>query len=455
MRDMTLENIAGACGGKLYANLEICRREISFITTDSRKSAAGCLFAAIKGERSDGHDFTDAAAAGGALCCLCKREPDNAALPYIKVDSTLSALSDIAAFYRSLFDIPVLGITGSVGKTSTKDMTASILSQKYNTLKTRGNFNNELGVPLTVFELNEKHEAAVIEMGISDFYEMDRLARIVKPDMALYTVIGHSHLEFLKSREGVFRAKAEMLRHVPDKGTVFINGDDDLLRKAEYRQKTVTFGFGKNCDVRAENPSSAGVAVTKCDIISGDRRISALIRAHGEHMIYAALGGAAVGMHLGLSNAEIQKGVSEYEPASRRSVLKETAFCTVIDDCYNANPNSVEAALGSMRSFKGRKVCILGDMRELGPASEELHRRVGQVAALSGTDLLICCGAEAEYIYHGAFESEMKPKLKYFASKKELTGALSDLIERGDTVLVKASRGAGFEEIVTALENMN
>ncbi|MCL1829782.1 MAG: Mur ligase family protein, partial [Oscillospiraceae bacterium] len=298
-------------------------------------------------------------------------------------------------------------------------------------------------------------EAAVIEMGISDFGEMDRIAQVVRPDMAVFTVIGHAHLEFLKNREGVFRAKSEMLKYIPDSGTVFINGDDDILRKAEFKQKVIKFGFLEDNDVKAENPGFAGVARTNFDIVCGDRRIFAEIHAHGEHMIYTALAGAAVGIGMGLTDAEIKTGISEYEPASGRSVLRETGFCRVIDDCYNANPNSVESALASMRTLAGRKVCILGDMRELGPASKELHYRIGRIAANSGIDLIICCGIEAEHIYSGVFESKSKPTVKYFSSKKELTPLLPELIKRGDSVLVKASRGPGFEEIVALLEDLS
>jgi UDP-N-acetylmuramoyl-tripeptide--D-alanyl-D-alanine ligase len=454
MRGMTVSSAAKACRGAYHGPEELAAREISFITTDSREAKEGCLFIAIKGERSDGHDYMPQAVSKGALCCLAEREPEAENVPYILVGSTAAAIRELAAFYRSQFDIPFIGVTGSVGKTTAKDMISSVLSSRLNVLKTQGNFNNELGVPLTVFRLNAEHEAAVIEMGISDFGEMKRLGAIVRPDYAVFSTIGYSHLEFLGSREGVLRAKSEMLEFMPRGGTVFINGDDDMLISLKCRQKTVSFGLGENCDVRAENISCEGFGGTSCDIVANYRRIHVRIGAYGHHMVMAALAAAAVGMGLGLGDGEIRRGIEAYEPAEGRSHIISCERCTVVDDCYNANPTSVGSSLASLGDIKTRRVCILGDMLELGKDSASLHRKVGNIAAQSGIDAVICCGERARDIYEGAAEQGSGQEIIYFDNKEKLIGELRNLIRSGDTVLVKASRGMRFEEIVKALTSI-
>jgi len=363
------------------------------------------------------------------------------ALPQLIVPSTPAALRQIAAYYRRQFDIPFIGITGSVGKTTAKEMIASVLSERFDTLKTEKNFNNELGVPMTLFRLRDAHEAAVIEMGISHFGEMTRLTEMVHPDTAVFTLIGDAHLEFLGSRDGVLRAKSEIVGGMGPEGVVICNGDDTLLKAHDFKRKTILFGLGGNCDVRAVNVTNDGTAGMRCDIVTESRKFSVTIPAFGQHMVYAALMGAAVGLNYGLTDEQIRRGIAAYEPVGSRSRITETGFLTLIDDCYNSNPTSAKSAVLSMSVLPGRKVCILGDMLELGEDGPTLHRDLGAYAA-SKCALVIACGTLAKEIQNGAGSGAL-----WFSSVPELLESLPKLIQTGDVVLVKASRKLQFEKI--------
>ena len=445
MRELNCETILAVTGGTATGPLPA--REITSITTDSRTVAPGCLFAAIPGARVDGHDFIGQAAAGGAACVLCSR-PADAPVPQILVPDVPAALRAVAAWYRGRFAIPFVGVTGSVGKTTAKEMIASVLSARYATLKTEKNFNNELGVPLTLFRLREEHQAAVVEMGISGFGEMTRLTEMVRPDIGVYTLIGDAHLEFLGDRAGVLRAKGEMVQGMPEDGVIIANGDDALLRGHDFGRRTVLFGLGEHCAVRAVDVAADGVDGMACVIVSDARRIPVRIPAFGEHMVYAALMGAAVGLQLGLTDQEIARGVAAYETVGSRGRVIRTDGLTIVDDCYNANPTSVASALESLAHLPGRRVAILGDMRELGAHSAELHRRTGALAA-EKCALVIACGAEARALAEGAGGDAV-----WFADVGQLTASLPALLRRGDTVLVKASRAMGFEQVTQALQTM-
>ena len=446
MKNLSIRNILSACAGSWLGDDADLELEVADVTTDSRAVTEGCLFAAIPGERVDGHSFVGAALSQGALCALVQRVPENVAGNMILVPDTVAALQAIAGFYRSQFDIPILGITGSVGKTTAKEMTAAVLSRKYRVHKTSGNFNNDLGVPLTLFGLREEHEAAVVEMGVSHPGDMQRLAAMVRPTIGLYTIIGHAHLEFLKSREGILAEKSVMNGYIPDSGLVFCSGDDDLLAAMECRQRKITFGLGDACSVRAENVRNLPDGMMCCTVCGMDRRFDVTIPAYGEHMIYAVLEGAAVGMALGLSDEEITAGIAAYEPVGHRARRLCTETITVIDDCYNANPTSVASAIRSLSHAEGRKICILGDMLELGEDSEKLHFDTGALAAACGIDLVVTQGKAAAEIARGAGDCG-----RYYATKTELLAALPSLILPGDTVLVKASRSMRFEDYTEAL----
>ena len=444
MRGITVKEAAEIVGGELHGDGSA---EILSVCIDSRKVTDGSMFAALKGERVDGHDYIAKAFELGAACCMAERVPEGVSGDIIVVPDVAAALKVLAENYRQRFDIPVIGIAGSVGKTTAKEMVASVLSQRFNVLKTEKNLNNELGVPLTIFNIEPEHEAAVIEMGISDFGEMTRLAKMVRPTMAVYTLIGHAHLEHLHDRNGVLKAKTEMLDYMPESGTVFMNGDDNLMAVFESRQEKVLFGTADNSDVKAENVHYDENMNLCCTVVCGDRKIDVKTPAYGQHMVYAALEGAAVGIKFGLTDDEIAHGIWEYETVGRRANVVKTGYITIIDDCYNANPDSVKCGIDSLKKNDGRKVCILGDMLEMGENKEELHAGVGRYAAENGIDFLITVGELSENTSKGA---DM-PKA-HFATNAELIEKLPELIKRGDTVLVKASHSMKFDEISEALK---
>ena len=448
MREMTISRAAAVCGGRLCGEGDF-GAELGSVVIDSRAVSAGDFFVAYKGERVDGHDYISAAFDRGAVCCLAQRVPEGETRPVILVPDVQTALEQICAEYRRDLRLPVIGITGSVGKTSAKEMISAVLSQRLNVLKTDKNLNNQIGVPMTISRIRPEHQAAVVEMGISGFGEMSVLAKIARPDMAVFTLIGHAHLEFLHDLDGVLRAKTEMLDFMADDAPVLINGDDEKLRGLQCRQKKISFGLGENCDIRAENIRLGESGETFCDIVYGERRIPVEIRAYGRHMIYAALEGAAVGLLMGLSDGEIVKGVASFETVGRRAAVCDTGFITLIDDSYNANPDSVKCGIDSLMKMPGRHVCILGDMLELGEGSGEMHFDVGRYAGEKGAELVLTSGPLSRETCRGAGE-----RGRHFATREELIAALPGLIQKGDKVLVKASLGSRFDQISEALKEL-
>ena len=447
MIGMTVGEIAAIVGGTLSG---AAGGTVTGVTKDSRDDCAGCLYAAIPGARADGHDFIAMAFDKGAVCALANRVPAGELRPVIVVNDVEAALRALAGAYRRRLTIPVIGIAGSVGKTTTKEMVASVLAQRYRVHKTEKNFNNDLGVPLTLLRIGAADQVSVVEMGISDFGEMTGLAEMVRPTMAVYTVIGHAHLERLRDRPGVFAAKTEMLAYLPDSGTVFANGDDDLLAALRCRQKLILYGRGGNSAVRAENIRAEGLLGTSFDIVCARRQIPVRIPAYGGHMVYAALAGAAVGLELGLTDGEIAAGIAAYAPVGRRASVTDTGFVTLIDDCYNANPDSVRAAIDSMAAFPGRKVCILGDMLELGEDSPALHRAVGSCAARMGAALVLTAGERARDI--GAAAREGGAQAEAYDTVDALLADLPGLLRQGDAVLVKASHSMEFDRVADAVK---
>lgn len=466
MKNMTLENIAKACGGRLVGGRETL--EIAGAVMDSRLIEKDFLFFAIKGERVDGHRFIPQVMEQGAACAVCERAPEAPAGPYILVEKVEKAMQDIAAFYRSTLSIPVVGITGSVGKTSTKEFIAAVLSEKFNVLKTQGNYNNELGVPLTLLRIREEHEVAVIEMGINHFGEMHRLSRMAAPDVVVMTNIGDCHLEALGSREGILKAKSEIFDFLREDGSVIVNGDDALLStiREVNKKTTVMFGKNKNNSCYATNICSKGLFGTTAQIHLSSGSFPVQIPLPGAHMVYNALAAAAVGEALGLTPEEIGVGIASVKPTAGRSNLLRCGGKVVIDDCYNANPVSMCAALDLLAMAETRKVAILGDMFELGEDREKLHGDVGRHAAKCGIDLILCVGELSGYMAEGAREcmaERERPensagaprengRVYHYPGKEALFQELGSLIEPGDTILVKASHGMGFAEIVEKLK---
>ena len=449
MKPFLLSDVLRAVDGRFYGDPGALDREITSVTSDSRTAGPGALFVAFKGARADGHDYMKACLSKGAAACVCEREPAEGERPAVRVDSTLRAIGALAAWHRVRFDIPVVGITGSVGKTTTKEMIASVLQQRYVTHRTEKNFNNELGVPWTLLRLDAGDEVSVVEMGISGFGEMRRLAAMVRPTIAVFSVIGDAHLEFLGDREGVLRAKGEMFEGMDASGLAVLNGDDALLARCRPDMRRVYYGTGAACDVRAEdirNLGEDGIALT---IRHPGGAFAARIPAFGSHMVYAALAAAAVGLELGLTEEEIARGIEAYRTVGDRARVLHAGVLTVVSDCYNANPNSCHAALDSLAALKGRRVCVLGDMLELGERTAELHAEVGAYAAGLGIEKIVACGPLSRHIAEGA--SAAGGDAVWFEDKAALLAELPRLIRPGDSVLVKASHSMAFEEIVEKL----
>ena len=456
MKNLTLRNLTEVCSGIYHGPETALDRDVTAITTDSRKIEKDCLFVPIVGERVDAHKFIPDVMAKGALSTLSERELSEAEYPYIQVKSSLQAVKDIAEFYLKQLNIPVVGITGSVGKTSTKEVIASVLKEKYRTLKTQGNFNNELGLPLTVFRLRDEDEIAVLEMGISDFGEMTRLTKIARPDTCVITNIGTCHLENLGDRDGVLKAKTEIFQTLRPDGHIVLNGDDDKLITVEGYNgiKPVFFGLSEQRDVYADEIVSRGLKGMECRIHLGDQSFSVLVPMPGIHMVYNALAAAAVGSIYGLTIEQIKAGIENLEAISGRFKMIETDKLLIVDDCYNANPMSMKASLNVLHDGAGRRVAILGDMGELGENETALHEEVGAHAVSCGIDACVCVGDLSTHMYEAAKKADPTFCVYHEKNRESLLAHLDRYVQKGDTVLVKASHFMKFEEVVKALEEM-
>ncbi len=504
MEQMTLLNIAKACEGTLvfpdtepYANGHVKADyetlTVTGVLTDNRLINGGELFIPFVGEQVDAHRFIPNAFAAGAAAVLSERKLEDPAGPYVMVKSTYKALADIAAFYRSTLTIPLIGIIGSVGKTSTKEMVASVLSQKFNVLKTEGNFNNEIGMPLTILKIRKEHEAAVIEMGIDSFGEMSRLARVARPDMVVMTNIGQCHLENLKTRDGILAAKTEVFDYLPENAVVILNGDDDHLTHVTKAKnaKILFYGLGKDASAemkedakslnernleisaelqkaqdrdgidptvsgeetyRASNVQLHGVEGVSADFITPLGSFHANIPLPGEHNVYNALGAAAAAVELGLTNEEIQAGMETASTIQGRSNFLQIEGVTVIDDCYNANPASMKASLRVLSGADGRKIAVLGDMGELGSDEKTLHAGIGSFAATCGIDMLFTVGELSKEAAKAAVSAGMK-QVFAFDTREEMTEKLILTIKKGDTILVKASHFMEFPKVVNSVKS--
>lgn len=460
MKNMTLAAITKACNGIYHGSEELLAKIIQNVTIDSRKAETGSLFIAVKGERSDGHDYINSVFEKGALCCISERVLDNVTYPYIQVESTLQAIKDIAEFYRTQLDIKVIGITGSVGKTSTKETVASVIAQKYRVLKTLGNYNNEIGLPLTIFRLTEEDQVAVLEMGISDFGEMTRLSKIAKPDICIITNIGLCHLENLETRDGILKAKTEIFNYMSKDGSVILNGDDDKLITVHNvnGKPPYLFGIDNKSEYYGDDIVNLGLDGMKATLhLKDGDSIDVLIPIPGYHMVYNALAATVAGILLGLSKEEIKSGIESLESLSGRNhIIKKNGF-TIIDDCYNANPVSMKASIDVIQTAIGRKVCILGDMFELGIHERTLHYEVGEYLAKKDIDLLITVGMLAKEISNAVVMAnkskvDMKTcKVYHFETREEMLAQLQSLLKSGDNILVKASHGMKFSKIVDFL----
>lgn len=456
METITLSQLLEAVDGRLLGGVYCPDAPVARVETDSRSIHPGALFIPLVGERFDGHAYLNSALESGAAGCLTAREQERY-LPgkfYVRVDDTEAALGRLAAWYRDRFSIPFVGVTGSVGKTTVKDMLAAVLGVRYKVLKTEGNHNNNIGLPLTLLELDSSHQIAVLEMGMDKFGEIDYLASIVRPDVGIITNIGDAHIERLGSRENILRAKCELLPHIKKDGVVILNGDDPLLLGLEGKTPVpaVYCGQGEGCAYRARVTGGDGVSHIHCRLTTPGMDREVKIPALGEHMVYPALMAAAVGERFGLTPDQIERGVGQFVPTRMRmNVLHRGGGITVLDDTYNANPQSMRAAVSVLAdSQSSYKVAVLGDMLELGPFAPALHAGVGEYLGEAGVDCLVAVGELAEHIAQGA-ESSGVPLVIRCQDREEAKGVLSRVVRPDCTVLVKASRGMKLEELTARL----
>lgn len=508
----SLQKIAEATKGTLYIQSNEQGKDIyvTGVSTDSRGDVTGRLFVPIAGPAFDGHDYIQTAFSKGAVCTLTEHEPTDRSFPHIKVSSTRQALMDLAAYDRDCFTGPVVAITGSVGKTTTKEIIASVLSQKYRTLKTLGNFNNDIGLPLTLLAREADHEAMVLEMGMNHLGEIRVLSKIGKPDICLITNIGDAHIENLGSRKGILKAKSEIFEGMRPGGTVILNGDDPLLAgrpKVPHAGRTIycymADSMGNSSDTalpKGDNWVSVtmidhlGLQGTNCDIswrlkgapvystnrphsnmhFSSDHPAGEYLTGHmqvhiplpGDHMIMNAMMAFAVGLELGLTPSEIAMGIKEFKPPGHRMAITEVNGMTIVNDCYNASPSSMNAAVdmlvGSLKMDNRRKVCIFGDMFELGDHGELLHKEVGQYAAAKKVDLLIAIGPLSRHMYEAFKETAEEEAAAsrgmaaplaavYFQTKEDFIAKWKKYLQPGDMVLIKASRGMALESVAEAI----
>ena len=443
-----VSDIAAAAEGKL-----LCGDENTVITsfiTDSREAKAGAMFVPIRGERADGHSYIPAVLEGPAAAAFTDHEIPLGEKPLVLVKDCREALQKAAAWYRDQFAIPIVGITGSVGKTTAKEMVAQALSAQFRVLKTAGNQNSQVGVPITVCGLRKDHTAAVVEMGVSMPGEMARIAGVVKPTCAVMTNIGVSHIEFMKTRENILAEKARIADYLPPDGALFVNGDDDLLPtlKETMGSRVVTFGLGPTCDWRAFglNEADKGTFFT-CQSPAGERT-ELFVPAAGEHNVRNALCAMAVARYLGVPAGDVVRAISAYKAPAMRQQMVEANGLLIIDDSYNASPDSMRSAIDvlSTRPVTGKRAAVLADMLELGDFSQQGHYQVGQYAKERGVELLVAVGPLSREIAAGYGEGA-----RWFATNQEAAAFLRDALRPGDAVLVKGSRGMKTDEIVAAL----
>ncbi len=451
MRDFTVGQFASACHAAPFGPPELTEKKIAGVVLDSRKVQKDFLFVATAGEHADGHSFIPDVFSRGAACVVSEKKLENPAGPYLLVENSLQALKDAAEAYRKTLDLPVIGITGSVGKTSTKEMIASILSQHYRVLKTPGNLNNEIGLPLTLFMIDREHQAAVLEMGMNHFGEMHWLSKMARPTVCVFTNIGVAHLEFLGSQDGILKAKTEMLDYAQENAPVFVNGDDRKLITLKNRPFTHTYGLSSENDIYAEAVENLGLEGIRCRIHTPAGSFQANIPLPGIHMVYNALAGTCVGLELGLTPEEIRAGIESLQPLDGRNHILHTRQYTILDDCYNANPVSMKAMLDVLNYAHTRKVAILGDMGELGKDAEEMHASVGEYLKNLKIDLVITIGTLSANIHQAGQKAAPNSSFYHFETPEEFMECRHELLAEGDSVLVKASHSMSFEQIVKSL----
>ena len=468
METLTLKEIANALGTQTKFDTQV-----NAVCIDTRKITKGCLFICIKGERFDAHQFANEALNLGAAAVMISEDIEVAG-PYVKVDDTAKALLSLSGYYRSKFDIPVVALTGSVGKTTTKEFTHLVVNSQFNAIKTQGNLNNEIGLPQMLFQIDSSTEAAVIEMGMNHFGEIHRLVTATKPTIAMITNIGVSHIENLGSRQGILKSKLEILDGLKVGSPFIINCDNDMLRTIldndEIMQKynVITFGIEsvaqfKAVDIKEENGSTSfDVKYSTSKIIDetdGPTVQFSLWSQHisiptiGIHNVYNALAAFTVGITLGIDSKKAAGALANYVPAGMRQKSVNVGGIISIEDCYNASPDSMNAAIKTLANVNANKrIAVLGDMLELGDFSKKAHSDVGKMVADNNIDYLLAYGNDAKYIVDGAKQNGMKNAF-YFDNKDELSNKLFKLAHKGDAVIFKASRGMKLEDVINNVYN--
>ncbi|WP_252214807.1 UDP-N-acetylmuramoyl-tripeptide--D-alanyl-D-alanine ligase [Clostridium sp. VAP41] len=450
--DLTLNEVLKAIDGELL----IKNNEGNFekISTDTRKIDKNSLFIALKGNNFNGNNYVVEAIKAGATVAIIdevnfKLEELNGKGTVIKVNDSKTALGALAKYYREKLGIKVVGITGSTGKTSTKDLVAAFLSGKYSVFKTKGNFNNEIGLPLMIFELDSSYDIAVLEMGTNNFNEIHRLANIARPDMAIITNVGVSHIEYLKTRENILKEKFSITDFFKENNTLVLNYENDMLQKVNESNefKIEKIGYDKKYDLYAENIELTEESTSFDAVNSNGERHRFKLNMVGEHNILNALLGIRISENFGITFEEMELGLNNFEATSMRlEFIKKNNF-TIINDCYNASPDSMKSALSVLKTYSGsRKIAVLGDMGELGEHAKSSHEMVGQ-NAIGKADIVLTTG-EFREDYKSGFGKDTVT----FNCKEELKNYLCNLIKDGDVILVKASRSAKFEDIVKNIE---
>ncbi len=448
MQTLTISDIVSAtCGAVICGDTA---GEIHTITTDSRKADKGVLFIPLKGEHQDGHDYIQSALKSGAVS-ISERDIDGCGT-VIKVENTRIALGDIARYYKQKYPVRSVSITGSVGKTTTKDLVYSVIAQKYKTHKTPNNFNNDIGVPLTIFGIEAEHQAAVIEMGMNHFGEISYLSDIARPDSAIITNIGMSHIENLGSQDGIFKAKMEIIERFTDANTLIVNGDDEYLKTiCDVPYKLVRFGMSVENDVYAKDIVNRGLQGMDFTVVHRGGEFRCTLTQPGEHNIYNALAAVCAGLDMGVSEIDIANGIQNCEYTASRLEISEHNGIEIINDCYNSSPASVRAALKVMSyTVKSRRVAVLGDILEMGEYAKDAHLDLGRTVAELGVDLLITAGDNAKYIADGAKSEGMTDVISY-PTTVALANDINNLVKPDDCVLIKASHGMEFYRIAETI----
>ncbi len=444
---LALGKIAGFVGASGKFSSEDLAQGYSI---DSRSVAPGQLFFAVKGERLDGHDFVEQALEKGAVAAVVEKEQLGRYARQsglLSVGDTLAALQTLATAVRKLWGKPLVAVTGSAGKTTTKEAIAHVLATRFRVLKSEGNFNNHFGLPLMLLKLEPEHDVAVIEMGMSHAGEIRALAKIAQPEIGVVTNVAAVHLEFFDSIADIARAKYELIESLPSSGTAVLNADDEYVSQfgRDFKGKVVMYGTRPTADVRAENIESRGSHGVEFDLVIGSVRERATLPLVGGHNVLNAVAAVAVGVERGLKPSEAVAALATLAPADKRGQVLQLGNITAINDCYNSNPTALEAMVDALAAMPAkRRIVVAGEMLELGPAGEELHRKAGQHIAEKKIDNLIGVRGLAQAMVEGAREAGVAAE--FVATPEEAGTWLAREARDGDVVLLKASRGVKLEK---------